>query len=81
MANQLKIGIVGMGNAGMMHANSIIGGAISNAILLSTWTDGWVSLPVDAELFETELQRRIAGSKRKSKKGNSIILDLKDSFK
>ena len=54
---------------------------IANAILLSTWTDGWVSLPVDAELFEAELQRRIVGSKKKSKKGNSIILDLKDSFK
>ncbi len=33
MKAQLKIGIVGMGNAGMMHANSIIGGAISNAVL------------------------------------------------
>jgi hypothetical protein len=32
---------------------------LSNAMLLSTWTDGWVDLPIDEELFYHHLQERI----------------------
>jgi predicted dehydrogenase len=35
---------------------------LSNAMLLSTWTDGWVDLPIDEELFYKHLQERIANS-------------------
>jgi predicted dehydrogenase len=35
---------------------------LSNAMLLSTWTDNWVDLPIDEELFHQHLQERIANS-------------------
>lgn len=38
---------------------------LSNAMLLSTWTDGWVDLPIDEELFHQHLQDRIANSSYK----------------
>ncbi|MBO9600349.1 MAG: Gfo/Idh/MocA family oxidoreductase [Cohnella sp.] len=37
----------------------IRGLTISNAMLLSTWTDSWVELPIDEELFQAKLQERI----------------------
>jgi predicted dehydrogenase len=40
----------------------IHGLTLSNAMLLSTWTDNWVSLPLDEELFYTMLQDRITSS-------------------
>lgn len=36
---------------------------ISNAMLLSAWTDGWVDLPIDEELYYNILQQKIADSK------------------
>jgi predicted dehydrogenase len=38
---------------------------ISNAMLLSTWTDNWVEMPIDEDLFYTHLQQKIAGSQAK----------------
>ena len=35
---------------------------LSNAMLLSAWTDAWVNLPTDAKLFEAKLQERIKAS-------------------
>ena len=35
---------------------------IANAMLLSAWTDAWVDLPIDADLFHAKLQERIAAS-------------------
>jgi hypothetical protein len=41
---------------------------LSNAMLLSTWTDNWVDLPIDEELYYTQLQERIENSRyRKGK--------------
>jgi predicted dehydrogenase len=40
----------------------IHGLTLSNAMLLSTWTDNWVDLPLDEELFYVMLQDRIAKS-------------------
>jgi predicted dehydrogenase len=37
----------------------IKGLTISNAMLLSTWTDGWVDLPIDEDLFYGMLQEQI----------------------
>ncbi|MDB4866666.1 MAG: gfo/Idh/MocA family oxidoreductase, partial [Cohnella sp.] len=36
---------------------------LSNAMLLSSWTDGWAELPLDEELFHSLLQERIDASK------------------
>jgi predicted dehydrogenase len=40
----------------------IHGLTLSNAMLLSTWTDKWAELPLDEELFYTMLQNRISNS-------------------
>lgn len=40
----------------------IKGLSISNAMLLSTWTDNWVDLPLDEDLYYSLLQERIANS-------------------
>jgi len=37
----------------------IKGLTLSNAMLLSTWTDNWVDLPIDEDLFYTKLQEQI----------------------
>ena len=37
---------------------------LSNAMYLSTWTDNWVDIPVDEELYYAELQERIEASRR-----------------
>ncbi|MFD0961288.1 Gfo/Idh/MocA family protein [Paenibacillus chungangensis] len=38
---------------------------LSNAMLLSTWTDNWVDLPIDEELFYSHLQKQIQQSEAK----------------
>lgn len=43
-------------------AEGIRGLELSNAIYLSSWTNDWVNLPVDEELFYQQLQERIQGS-------------------
>lgn len=40
----------------------IKGLSISNAMHLSSWTDGWVDLPIDEELFYSELRKRVESS-------------------
>jgi predicted dehydrogenase len=37
----------------------IMGLTFSNAMLLSTWTDSWVDLPIDEDLFYGKLQEQI----------------------
>ena len=49
-----------------------------NAMLLSTWTDSWVDIPVDADLYYDELQKRVATSR--IKEGPARTMDVKDSF-
>lgn len=41
----------------------ILGLTLSNAMLLSSWTDGWAELPLDEELFRKLLQERINNSR------------------
>lgn len=40
----------------------IIGLTLSNAMQLSTWTDGWVNLPIDEELYAKKLNEQITQS-------------------
>ena len=35
---------------------------ISNAMLLSAWTDDWVSIPIDDDLYYEKLQERVNAS-------------------
>lgn len=49
----------------------IKGLTISNAMLLSTWIDDWVELPINEDLFYEKLQERIALSTVSSVQGES----------
>ena len=46
---------------------------ISNAILLSAWTDSWVDIPVDEELFCEKLQERVAASTATKDEGGKAM--------
>lgn len=43
-----------------------------NAMLLSTWTDDWVDIPIDDDLYYGELRQRVATSKVKSGAGKTM---------
>jgi len=45
----------------------IRGLTLSNAMHLSSWTNDWVSLPLDEDLFHKKLQEKIRTAKRKGK--------------
>jgi predicted dehydrogenase len=53
---------------------------ISNAIQLSSWTDNWVSIPVDEDLYFEKLQEKIKKSKPKKIKTDSNKKDIKITF-
>ncbi len=53
----------------------INGLTISNAIHLSAWTDNWVDLPLDEELFYDKLQEKVANSTFK-KEVKDVTLDV-----
>lgn len=55
----------------------IRGLTISNAAYLSTWTDGWVDLPLDEDLFCEMLQERIRNSAFKKKTAGDVTLDVR----
>lgn len=53
---------------------------ISNAMHLSAWTDGWVNIPVDEDLFLKHLQERIGASKI-NKKDEAKTMNVEGTFK
>lgn len=84
------------GHAGIMKAfvNAILKGTplvangiegirsleISNAMLLSAWTDQWVDLPVSEELFYAKLQEKIAASKTKKDPVAGKVVNIDGTF-
>ena len=52
---------------------------LSNAMLLSAWTDAWVDLPVDDELFYSKLKETIDSSTFK-KEASGKSMDVEGSF-
>ncbi len=46
---------------------------ISNAMHLSAWTDDWVDIPVDEDLFYEKLQEKVKNSTFKKKTGSSTL--------
>ena len=52
---------------------------LANAILLSTWFNKWIDLPVDENIFFDELTKRV--KKSKAKTGQDIKLNITDSLK
>ena len=49
-----------------------------NSMLLSTWLDKTVKIPIDDDLFYEELKKRIATSKVKKK--GSVILNTEGTY-
>ena len=59
-------------------AEGINGVELANAMMLSTWTEDWVDIPVDEELFYEELQKRVKTSRVKDVEGG--VMDVDGSF-
>lgn len=56
-------------------SEGIRGVELANAMMLSTWTDDWVDVPVDEDRFYAELQKRVATSKAKEGGGKTMDVD------
>ena len=57
----------------------INGVELANAMLLSSWTDDWVNIPVDEDLFYDKLQEKIESS-TVSKEDGDTLLEVKGTF-
>ncbi len=60
-------------------AEGINGLTLSNAMHLSAWTDQMISLPLDEDLFLTELNKRRAVSRQKTPVQGSGMMDISQS--
>ncbi len=58
----------------------IYGLTISNAMHLSQWTDSWVDIPFDEDLFLTELNKRVRESQFAKKEIKLSETDMSGSF-
>jgi len=58
----------------------IRGLTLSNAMHLSAWTDGWVDLPINEDLYYEKLQEHIKNSTIKKKTSNKSVEALTGSF-
>ncbi|MBS4223997.1 Gfo/Idh/MocA family protein [Lederbergia citrea] len=50
--------------------------AISNAVYLSSWTDDWVDMPIDEDLYYDKLQEKIKESKYEKPEVEQVTLDV-----
>lgn len=57
----------------------INGLTLGNSMLLSAWTDDWVNLPIDADLFYAKLQEAVRNSKSTKDPTKSTVSDLSGS--
>jgi predicted dehydrogenase len=58
----------------------IKGLALSNAMHLSAWTDDWVNLPIDEDLYYSKLQDKINNSNFKKKTGEGRALNVQGTY-
>ena len=58
----------------------INGVQLSNAMLLSTWLDDWVDIPVDEDLYYEKLQERIKHSTVNKDPSENRTLDVDGTF-
>ncbi len=58
----------------------INGVQLSNAMLLSAWTDNWVDIPVNEDLYYDHLQDRIKNSTVKKDGSQSTTMDVGGTF-
>lgn len=57
----------------------ILGLTLSNAMHLSAWTDDWVELPIDEDLFYEKLQEKVKDSTFK-KETQDVTLDVRGTY-
>jgi predicted dehydrogenase len=57
----------------------IKGVELANAMLLSAWTDSWINIPVDEELFHEKLQEKIQNSTSNKDTSETKALDVAGS--
>ena len=62
ICNNIANAILGLEEIYAPASDGICGVELANAMLLSTWVDGPVSLPIDGKFFYEELKKRIATS-------------------
>ncbi|MNI56263.1 hypothetical protein D3C73_1112550 [compost metagenome] len=55
----------------------IHGLTLSNAMYLSAWTDNWVELPIDRELFHEQLMEKVRNSTFRKEATTEQALDVK----
>ena len=55
--------------------------ALANSMLLSTWEDRWVDMPLDSAAYQLQLQRRLDESKLREPKRMTAIVDMSKSFR
>lgn len=53
---------------------------IANAMLLSAWTDNWVEIPVDEDLFYEKLQEKIRTSRFQKKGAGGKVMDTEGTY-
>lgn len=53
---------------------------LSNAMLLSTWTDNWVDLPIDEDKYLRELKKRIKSSTYKKPEAQNKAMEVAGTF-
>ena len=53
---------------------------LANGILLSAWTSGAVTLPIDANQYEAKLQEKIRGSSLRTPKDLKVEIDMEKSY-
>ena len=58
----------------------IHGVELANAMLLSTWLDDWVDIPVDETLYFEKLQEQIGSSKNLKDNTGSSKLSVEGTF-
>ena len=53
---------------------------MANGILLSAWTKGAVTLPIDANQYEAKLQEKIRGSSLRTPKDLKVEIHMEKSY-
>ncbi len=86
--NEQHIGILNAFSSHILNGTPLVakgeeginGLMISNAAHLSSWLDDTVTLPIDEDVFYSELQKRVATSKIKTNVVETVAQDMDKSF-
>ncbi len=71
--------ILGKGELVAQGVDGIHGLTLSNAMHLSAWTDSKIALPLDEDLYYSQLEKRIKTSRRKENVSNTVV-DLSSTY-